>query len=93
MLTISIDNAKKMMEKSNGKIFTVCFIKKTDGTYREMNARIGVTKGVTGQGKKFNDADYGLLTVYDMQKRAFRSVSLRNIVALRTKGNQYKVQA
>lgn len=36
-----------------GKFFTVTFIKK-DGTIRKMNARLGVTKGLTGKGMAYN---------------------------------------
>lgn len=92
METITLSKAKNMMENSKGKFFTVCFIKKTDGTYREMNARIGVSVGVNGTGRSFKPSDYDLLGVYDMQKHAHRMVNLRGMVALRLGGNAYKVR-
>jgi len=89
--TITPSKAKEMMEKSNGKIFTVCFIKKTDGKYREMNARIGVSVGVNGTGRNFKPGDYDLLGVYDMQKHAHRMVNLRQVVVLRMEDKEYRV--
>ncbi len=91
--TIGVSKARDLMEKSNGQIFTVMFIKKTDGKYREMNCRLGVSKGVNGTGRNFDPAERDLLGVFDMQKDAHRMVNLRQVVGLNIGGEQYKVQA
>ena len=91
-VTITPSKAKEMMVASNGKIFTVCFMKKTDGAYREMNARIGVTKGINNKGRSFEPDDYDLLGVYDMQKHAYRMVNLRQVVTLRMEDKEYRVK-
>lgn len=84
--------AKKKIEQiADGKIFTVFFIKKTDGTRRKMNCRKGVKKGVNGNGLKFNPADHNLVTVYDMQKQGHRMVNLETVYALRMEGVEYIV--
>lgn len=74
-----IEKVKLLLEKAkNGRVFAVDFIKK-DGTPRTMNARLGVKKGVKGVGQKFNPSDYQLLTVFDMQKNAFRMIGLETV--------------
>ena len=84
-----------------GKIFTVCFIKKGDGSYRVMNCRRGVTKGVKGVlppgHRAAEDARNQVLTVYDMQKYvegqdnkgAFRRINLADMLALKMDGKSY----
>ena len=54
--------------RADGKIFTVDFIKRTNGEPRTMNCRRNVQKGVKGVGLKFDPKEKDLLVVYDMQK-------------------------
>ena len=75
----------------DGKIASVDFITKPNkkfpnGRLRKMVFRTKVTKGVTGEGMKYNPSDYGLRTVFDMQKRAFRHVNLEPVISIRAKG-------
>lgn len=55
-------------QTSDGRIFTVDFVKRTDNTLRTMSCRRGVKKGVKGVGQAYSPAEKNLLTVYDMQK-------------------------
>jgi hypothetical protein len=64
---------------SDGRIFTVIFIKRTNDEERTMQARTGVRKGIKGVGLKFNPASYNLISVYDIKKRAFRFISCERI--------------
>jgi|TARA_R110000765_G_scaffold286198_1_gene382748 hypothetical protein len=89
---IDVSKAKELMQKSNGAFFTVAFIKK-NGDYREMNCRLGVSKGVNGTGRSYEPAEYDLLGVFDMQKDSHRMVNLRTVVGLNISGEQYKVRA
>lgn len=60
---------QEFIEKtSDGRIFTVDFVKRTDNTMRTMSCRRGVKKGVKGVGQSYDPAAKNLLTVYDMQK-------------------------
>lgn len=60
---------QEFIEKTgDGRIFTVDFVKRGDGTIRTMSARRGVKKGVTGAGQSYDPKTKNLLTVYDMQK-------------------------
>ena len=74
----------------DGKIASVDFIKK-DGSLRKMVFRTKVTKGVTGEGMKYNPSDYGLRAVYDMQKRDFRMINLETVISIRAKGELHVV--
>lgn len=60
---------------------------KRDKTYRRMGARLGVTKYVTGVGKSYKDEDHNLVTVYDMNKRGYRSIKLDSITYIKHRGN------
>lgn len=71
-----------LKKKLGGKIFTVVFTKK-DGTQRRLNGRLGVTKHLRGGNKRFSDVDYNLITVFDLQKKAYRSVKLDKVLSLK----------
>lgn len=76
--------------RESGHIFAVEFVKRTDGTIREMLCRTGVTKGTHGGSMGYDPADHGLLSVYDMQKGGFRSVPVENILHLSMDGQRYE---
>lgn len=73
-------------------IFHVKFVKRTNGEIRDMVCRLGVAKDLTGEGMKYDPIDKGLLTVYDMQKRAYRSVPLDSIINISIRGEYYDLQ-
>lgn len=65
----------------NGLFFTVEFIKK-DGTIRKMNCRTGVKKYLSNNGKKIklsSPIDNGILRVYDIHAKGYRSINLDTI--------------
>lgn len=78
----------KKIQDSNGRIMNIVFIKK-DGTRRSMNCRLRVHKGVTGKGMRYYPILKGLLTVYDMNKDAFRTVNLKTIERVKIAGEEY----
>ena len=57
---------------SNGKIFTVTFIKK-DGSLRELNGRLGVTKHLKGGSSTLDPNQY--ITVFDLKTKAHRALN------------------
>lgn len=91
---ISKKEAKHLLTKmqNDNRMFSLEFIKK-DGTKRVMLARFNVKKGLTGKGAKYNAEKHNLMTVYDMNKNAYRSVPLDRLIWLRTKGKRYYVGA
>jgi hypothetical protein len=90
MQTINRNSLLEAIQKADGSLFSIIFIKK-DGSLREMVARTGVTKGVNGAGLKFDPKARGLLPVYDMHKDAWRMVNLNTVKAIKLKKNQYVV--
>lgn len=76
-----------MHESSDGKIFTIDFVKK-DGSIRRMNARRGVKQGTNGKGMTYNPIKRGLLPVFDMQKRDFRMVNFDTILSYTIHGRR-----
>ena len=65
---------------SNGKIFTVTFIKK-DGSLRELNGRLGVIKHLKGGVSTLDPDKY--ITVFDMQSKAYRAVNKLTIQSVK----------
>lgn len=63
--------------KSNGRIFTVTFIKK-DGTVRVLNGRLGVEKHLKG-GECTLDKDKFII-VYDLKAEGYRAVDKESII-------------
>lgn len=66
----------------NGKIFTVRFTKRSDGSDRLMNCRLGVKKHLRGGSKAFDDAEHKLVTVYDLKSKGYRSIPLEGVYEL-----------
>lgn len=65
----------------NGQFFTVEFIKK-DGSTRLMNCRTGVKKYLVSNGRKIKTVspfDNGILKVYDLQAKGYRSINIDTI--------------
>lgn len=70
----------------DGKIFTVKFIKRTDGSERTMRARLGVKSHLHGGQLPYDPIEKKLLPVFDMEKEAYRSVPLDAIIELKHHG-------
>lgn len=76
-------NIEQFKREVKGKFFSVTFIKK-DGTLREMTARLGVKKHLRGGPSK--DLGVNMLTVFDVQKKAYRTVNFEQLISLRYNG-------
>ena len=88
--TIDRDTAKKYIYKTNGKIFSAVFRKK-DGEKRLMNCRTKVQKYLKGVGLKFKPQERGLVTVFDLQKGAYRFINLETLERLKIQGVEYEI--
>ena len=80
------DDILDMLE--DGTIVTVEFIKK-DGSLRTLNGRMNVKKHLKGGTKAFDDKDYGLITIYDLKNKGYRSFKVENLRKLKAKGKEY----
>ena len=88
---ITQEEAKRLIKATNGKFFTVTFIKK-DGTERVMNARLGVEVYLKGGQLAYDAESKGLITVYDMKAKGYRMVNVNTITHLKIGKNEYDVE-
>ena len=65
----------------NGQFFTATFVKK-DGSVRDMNCRLGVTKHLKG-GESTTAHKDNLLTVFDLQNKEYRCINLDTVTNIR----------
>ena len=73
------------IDRTNGKFFTVKFIKK-DGTLRKMTCRTGVSKGVTGKGLAFEPKEKGLKVVWSTDSEGYRMINLAQVTEITFNG-------
>lgn len=90
-MLIDKNTAIQMIKDSKGKIFGVTFVKRTTGDIRTMSARLGVSKGVTGEGLKYDPESKQLMTVYDMHKKQYRMLNTETLSQLNIKGQTYSI--
>ena len=88
-LTEAVDKIREA--NKSGRIFAVTFVKRTDGSTREMNCRGRVKKGVTGEGMKYDPQSRNLITVFDMQKDEFRHINCDTITRVTMNGVTFTV--
>ncbi len=74
---------------ADGGIFHVEFIKRTTGELRKMQCRLGVKKHLKGGSKAYDSSAKNLLTVFDMQAKAYRSIPLEAIQRLTVGGQTF----
>lgn len=91
-MKITKGQAVALLSMTQGRAFAVTFTKRTTGEVRHMNARLGVKKGVKGVGLKFDPSERDLLIVYDLQKQAFRSISLDSVTEVVVERRKYEVE-
>lgn len=82
-------NIQEFKNEVKGNFFRVCFVKK-DGTTREMIARFGVKKHLKGGELKYNPESLNYLTVFDVQKKAYRTINMNNLIFLKYNGKYLK---
>jgi hypothetical protein len=87
---ITKEEAKNLIKNTNGKFFTVTFIKK-DGSTRVMNARLGVKVYLRGGQLAYDAEEKGLIPVYDVKTKGYRMVSVNTITNLKIGKNEYTV--
>tara|TARA_R110000765_G_scaffold78568_1_gene154592 strand:+ start:881 stop:1159 length:279 start_codon:yes stop_codon:yes gene_type:complete len=92
-MTIKISKlqATDLIKSSQGKFINVKFTKK-NGEDRSLTGRTGVHKYITGEGLKYNPDDYGLVNIYDNQKKQYRMVNLNTLRELTIQGTTHEVE-
>lgn len=77
-----------LLRSQNGRFVSVTFYKK-DGTKRLLNGRLNVQKHLRG-GSSTTAHVANLVTIWDRQKLAYRSVNLETVELVRAGGNEYE---
>ena len=72
-----------ILEQTNGKFFTVNFVKK-DGSVRQMTARTGVTKYLKGGKKTVSEDQY--VTVYEPSSGSYKNINRDTILSIKALG-------
>lgn len=88
---ITAKEAADLLSDTKGRIFSVTFVKRTTGETRTMVARTGVAKHLKGGDAAYSFSANALLSVYDLQKKAYRSIPLDGILSLKEGGEEYTV--
>jgi hypothetical protein len=88
MKTLTREQLVDKIKSSAGKFFKVGFIKK-DGSYRELNGRIGVVKHLKG-GETLYDRDR-FLCVYDVVNKGYRTVNKSTVQELVIDNEKFEV--
>ena len=76
---------------NEGKLFSVTF-KKKDGSLRKMTARLGVRKYLTGGGSKFDAEPRGMVRVFSMRDKGYRTVTPAKITRIKAYGRVLDLQ-
>jgi hypothetical protein len=83
-LTLAERKLRDWVSRTGGRFFSICFIKRTDGSERVMHCRTGVAP-LPGPSIIKITQSKDLLSVWDVQAREFRYVPLEGILWIRYK--------
>lgn len=89
---ITPSEAEALIAATKGKVFSVVFTKRTDGSTRKMTARLGVKSALRGGDAAYNAKAKGLVVVYDFGKRDYRAIPIDSLTALTCGGERYEVR-
>lgn len=79
---------------TNGRLFSIKFIKRSTGSVREMTCRIGVKRDLSQDPDKSKIVDFksaALIPVFDMQADAYKSIPVEGITEVKIDGVWVKV--
>tara|TARA_Y100000034_G_scaffold36178_1_gene44509 strand:- start:37 stop:390 length:354 start_codon:yes stop_codon:yes gene_type:complete len=82
-LFFDVADAAGLIRASQGRIFGVTFIKRTDGELRTMSARLGVKSYLKGGTLNYDPSAKKLLIVFDMKAQGYRAIPLDSIMRIR----------
>lgn len=91
--TITRQEAVNRIKTSSGKFTAVVFRKRTTGELRKMVFRTGVTSHLKGGDKPYDAAEHRLITVFDAQKNAYRTIPVEGLLSIKVDGEWLTVEA
>ena len=91
MNTLSKTELRERIAEVGNRIFSVKFIK-ADGTERDMVCRTGVKAHLKGGELQYDPFEKGLLSFFDMTKKAYRMITLDRVLSIKLTGETYEVE-
>lgn len=88
---INWDEARELIRATKGKIFTVTFVKRSNGDRRMMNCRLGVKKYLHGGELPYWPDDHNLIPVFDLKKNDYRMISADTLESLKIGNDVYMI--
>lgn len=88
-VVMPIAEVLRFIEETNGRFFSVRFLKRTDGTERTMTCRTGVRSRLTAAPSKegVDFAKNNSLCVFDTQADGYRTIPVEGITAIKIYGD------
>lgn len=90
-ITMKREAIHAFLRSLNGSFFSVDFIKRTTGEARTMRATTNYTSKLVGGELKYDADAKQLIPVWDMDKKAFRSIPTDAVLVIRARGAIVKV--
>jgi len=90
--SIHEDDLRKFLIDTRGKIFTVYFVKRSDGRLRKITGRYGVSKYTNGKGLNYQPDDHDLFVVFDMKNKRYKMIDLKGVLCVVFNGIRYRVR-
>jgi len=92
MNNITKKEAIERLARTNGRVFNAVYTTRKSGAMCQVNARLGVRKGVKGVGRSFDPASKGLLGIYKMGRGGgHRLLNLRALHSVTVDGEKYTI--
>lgn len=83
-------NTEQVKQLVGNKFFSATFLKKNNEV-RHMHCRLGVKRHLKGGEKRYDTEYYNYLIVYDMQKKAYRTLNVNKLIELKVNKEVIKV--
>lgn len=68
-----------------------CEFTKRNGEVRRGSFRLGVARGLTGEGPRYDTDSYGNIIVWDMNKGGYRTIPLRRVHHFTVRGQRIEI--
>jgi hypothetical protein len=85
-----VEDVRKKVLATGGKIFRVTFTKRTTGERRVMVARLNVKKHLKGGQQSYVPKDHDLVTCFDMERMGYRTIPLDSVEELRARNRVHR---
>lgn len=84
-------NIYNWLMATNGRVFSITFIKRSTGKDKTIRARLGVKTKINAKAMRYNTREKKRIVVYDMDKRIYKCIPIEGIEAVCYLGRHYRV--